>query len=111
MKLMVFILDRVELLGLLLKDLASAGIKGATIIDSAGMTKTLARMEDSFLGASFKALFDSYGDDNLTILAVLKDSEFVTAKQVIADVIGDLSKPNTGLLFTVPIDYVDGLAK
>lgn len=109
MKFMVFILDRVEMLEFLLEDLTNAGINGATIIHSSGMAKILSRMDDNFIGASLKLLFDSESDENRTIIAVIKDEELPKIRKVINDVIGDLSKPNTGILFTVPIDFVEGL--
>ena len=45
------------------------------------------------------------------IFMVLNDEQIQTVKAVIKDVIGDLSEPNTGILFTLPIDSVDGLHK
>lgn len=109
MKLMIFILSNADLLNFLLEDFSKAGIKGATIINSAGMGMTLSKLENNFLGSSLRALFDSNGDENKTILCVLKDEQIATAKQVIEDVVGDLSKPNTGIFFTLPIGDIDGL--
>ncbi len=109
MKLMIFVLNKIDVLDYLLEDLSKAGIKGATIINSTGMGMTLSRLENSFLGGSLRALFDANRDDNRTLLAVIHDDQLDVARQVIKDVVGDLSKPNTGILFTVPIDFVEGL--
>lgn len=111
MKLMIFVLSNSDLLNFLLEDLSNAGIRGATIIDSTGMAMTLSKLENSFIGGSLKALFDPGRDENKTILCVLKNNQIETAKQVIKDVVGDLSKPNTGIFLTVPIDDVEGLLK
>lgn len=109
MKLMIFVLNKIEVLDFLLEDLSKAGIKGATIINSTGMAMTLSRIENSFLGGSLRALFDSDRDDNRTILAAIKQEQLDVVRRVIVDVVGDLSKPNTGVLFTVPIDFVEGI--
>ncbi len=109
MKLMVFVLNKVDVLNFLLEDMSQAGIKGATIINSTGMAMTLARQENSFIGSSLRAFFEVDRDDNRTILAVIHDEQLETARQVITDVVGDLSLPNTGILFTVPLDFVEGI--
>lgn len=109
MKLMIFVLSNTDLLNFLLEDLSNAGIKGATIINSTGMGMTLSKLESSFIGGSLKALFNPGRDENKTILCVIQNEQVSTAKQVIKDVVGDLSKPNTGIFFTVPIDDIEGL--
>ncbi len=109
MKLMIFVLNNVDLLHYLLEDLSEAGIKGATIINSSGMGLTLSKLENSFLGSSLKALFDNDRETNRMILCVIKDEQVAIVKDVIKNVVGDLSLPNTGIFFTVPIDDLDGL--
>lgn len=109
MKLMIFVLNKIEVLNFLLEDLAESGIKGATIINSTGMATALSRMENSLIGGSLRALFDVDRDDNRTILAVIKDDEVDMVRKVIKDVVGDLSLPDTGVFFTVPIDFAEGI--
>lgn len=109
MKLMIFVLNKVDVLNFLLEDFSKAGIKGATIINSTGMAMTLSRLENSFIGGSLRAFFEIDRDDNRTILAVIQDDQVEVVRQVIKDVVGDLSLPNTGILFTVPIDFVEGI--
>lgn len=113
MKLMVLILNKIESLEYLLESLSAAGIGGATIIDSAGLVMTLSKMESSFISSSIRALFtgDGVDADNKTIISVIKDEQFDIARRVIYSTVGDLSKPNTGILFTVPIDFVEGAKK
>ena len=109
MKLMIFVLNKLDVMNFLLEDFMKAGIKGATIINSTGMAMTLAKLEGGFFSNSLRAIFDVDREDNRTILAVIKDDQLEVARQVIIDVVGDLSKPNTGVLFTVPIDFVEGI--
>ena len=109
MKLMIFVLNKVDVLNFLLEDFSKAGITGATIINSTGMAMTLSRLENSFIGGSLRAFFEVDRDDNRTILAVIREDQVDVARQVIRDVVGDLSKPHTGVFFTVPIDFVEGI--
>ena len=93
MKLLVIILNKTDVLDYLLEGLSAAGIKGATIIESSGMAMTLSRLDSSFLSASIRGLF-SGEEDNRTILSVIKNNQL-----------------NTGIMFTVPLDFVEGTVK
>ncbi|WP_458863608.1 P-II family nitrogen regulator [Acidaminobacterium chupaoyuni] len=111
MKLMVLILNRVELLDDLLEKFMKEGISGATILQSRGMAHQLfsnASEDPGFLG-SLKALLDPEREENLTILTVVKDEMVAHAVEVIEDVVGDLKRPDTGIVFTVPVDFMKGI--
>ena len=110
MKLMVIILNKVDALEYLLEGLSAAGIGGATIIESSGLAMTLSRLDSSFLSASIRALF-SGDEDNKTILSVIKNDQLDLARRVIYNTVGDLSLPNTDIMFTVPIDFAEGIRK
>lgn len=45
------------------------------------------------------------------MMFVLKDEQAVTTRAIIKEVIGDLKEPNTGIMFSVPITYVEGLGE
>ena len=110
MKLMVIILNRLDALESLLEGLSSVGVGGATIIESSGMAMTLSRLDSSVLSASIRNLF-SGDEDNRTIFSVIKDDQLETVRKVVYKTVGDLSKPNTGILFTIPLDLVEGTKK
>lgn len=111
MKLMVIILNKTDSLEYLLEGLSAAGIGGATIIQSSGLAMTLAKMESSFLSASIRSLFSGEEEDNRTILSVIKNNQLDLARRVVYNTVGDLSQPNTGIMFTVPLDFVEGTRK
>ena len=111
MKLMVLILSKTEALEYLLEGLSAAGIGGATIIPSSGMAMTLSKMNSSFLSSSIRSMFSGDEDDNKTIISVINDDQLDLARRVIYNTVGDLSHPNTGILFTVPLDFVEGRRK
>lgn len=111
MKLMVIILNKTEVLDYLLEGLSAAGICGATIIESSGMAMTLSKLDSSFLSASIRSLFTGEEEDNRTILSVIKNNQLETARKVVYNTVGDLSQPNTGIMFTIPLDFVEGTVK
>ena len=44
-----------------------------------------------------------------TIFVVLHDEQLEDAKKAITKVTGDLSKPNAGVLFAVPVTFAEGI--
>lgn len=108
MKLVIFILSNCDLLTYLISDLADAGIKGATVINSTGMGMMLSRMGNNSIGSSLGFLFDTSREDNKTIMLVTTDEKIPVIKKVITDVVGDLSKPDTGIFFTIPVSDACG---
>lgn len=111
MKLLVIILNKTEALEYLLEGLSAAGIGGATIIRSTGMAATLLQMNSSFLSSSIRSMFTGDDDDNRTILSVINNDQLDIARRVVYNTVGDLSHPNTGIMFTVPLDFVEGRRK
>lgn len=112
MKLLVLILNRVEGLDDILEGFAQMQLVGATILQSQGMARALFQSDkyedDSFLG-SLIGLLDPEREKNKTVLTVLEDAQVPIAVEVIEKVIGDLSKPDSGIVFTLPVDYIKGI--
>ena len=97
MQLLFFVLNRSEMLDDVLTSFADHDIHGATILDSKGMVHLLASHSER--------------ENSNLIIAAVKDDHVDNAVKAIEDVIGDLSKPDSGVVFTVPISYVKGLYK
>lgn len=111
MKLLILILNKTEDMEDILAEFANYNIPGATILSSAGMARTLSNSNYenmSFLG-SLRAILDPDRRENKTILTVIKDNQVDDAITAIENVIGDLSNPDTGIAFTVPVDFVKGI--
>jgi len=108
MKLLVFVLNKEELLEDVLAAYIEAGIPGATIIDSEGMGRFLTYEVPLF--SDFKDFMKGNKPYNKTILSVLSDVTALDRLEKLLDrICGDLSTPGTGILFTLPIDYCKGL--
>ncbi|MBN2268716.1 MAG: hypothetical protein JXC35_04745 [Acholeplasmataceae bacterium] len=111
MKLIIFIMNRVEKLDKLIRELHQKGIKGATILSSTGMAQKLLANEDTAFIGSLKALFDNPRVESKVIMTVVKEDQIGIVYQAIEDIVGDLSLPNTGIVFTVDVAQVKGYTK
>lgn len=108
MKLVVFILNREELLDDVLSAYVEAGIPGATVIDSEGMGRYLTYEVPLF--ADFKEFMKGNKPYNKTILSVVSDESVIPElKKILDSITGGLSQPGTGVLFTIPVDYAVGM--
>lgn len=112
LQLLVLILKKIDLMEDLIKHLAESGVKGGTILDGTGMAKALVNMEDlPIFGLLRHILAD---DDKVTckvMMFVLKDEQVMNTRDTIKRVVGDFSQPNSGIMFSIPITYVEGLGE
>ena len=112
MQLLVLILKKVELMEELIKKLAECGVTGGTILDGTGMAKALVNMEDlPIFGVLRQLLSDEEKEVCKVMMFVLKDEQVMVTRETIKKVIGDLKEPNTGIMFAIPITYVEGLGE
>jgi len=108
MKLLIFVLNREELLEDVLEAYIEAQIPGATILDSEGMGRFLTYEVPLF--ADFKDFMKGNKPYNKTILSLVdKDEKIKKLEELIEKICGDLSMPGTGIFFTLPVDYAKGL--
>lgn len=110
---LVLILNETEYMEDILNGLMAIGVKGATILDSQGMgSKILARnYSSSNLFGTLKTAFDREHPYNKTIFTIIEGEELLhKAMETIQAIAGDLSKPGEGLMFTVPVGHVMGMA-
>ena len=111
MQVLFFILKQVELMNDILHALGEAGIKGGTILVAKGMGEALMNMVDIPMFGVLRSLLSNEEKEDVKILMfVVQDNEVVPTASAIKKVV-DLSKPNTGILFSVPIYYCEGLNK
>lgn len=107
MKLLVFVLNKEELLEDVLAAYVEAGVPGATILDSEGMGRFLTYEVPLF--ADFKDFMRGNKPYNKTIFSVLKDESVLPRLEKLLDrICGGLSSPGTGIFFTVPVDFCTG---
>lgn len=113
MQILVLVLNKTDKLEDILREFLEAGIKGATVIDSMGMVKALYQdnNDDLPLFGTLRMMMNESRPFNKTIFTVLNDEKISTAIEAIKRVLGDLSKPDVGVLFTLPVGYAEGIIK
>ncbi|MGI6013540.1 MAG: P-II family nitrogen regulator [Oscillospiraceae bacterium] len=109
MCLVVIVLNQTECLNNLLEELSRAGIMGATILDSHGMAHSLYEYDELRFFGSLRILLDPERNESKTILMVCKEDCVSVVSEVVNRITGGLDKPDTGILFTVPVNYVEGI--
>lgn len=84
-------------------------IAGATILDSRGMGHIISEHYSIFSRFSDLTGTSSESPNNNLIFTVIETEKTLQdAIQDVRDIIGDLSKPNTGMLFSLPVNNVEG---
>ncbi len=110
MKLLILILKHYELVDIINRNLAAIGIKGSTTIDGVGMSHSLINMEElPFMSILKSALLEESKDGCKVMLFAVNESDLEEAKSTIKRIVGDFKKPNTGIMFSLPIDDFEGL--
>ncbi len=110
MQLMVMVLNMIEVLDTLLEKLMERGICGATILNSTGMVRELAKSNEDFpIFGSLRMLVDTDRKESKTLFMVLRDEKIKEAKEIIREVVGDLSKPDSAVIFTLPVLDAEGV--
>ena len=109
--LVVFVLDNPELLRDLLRAWEEAGVPGATVLESTGLRRvvTLLSRDDVPLLPSLRELTERAECAHRTLFCVIDDDAIVERLIAATErVVGNLSEPDTGILFVVPISRVVG---
>jgi hypothetical protein len=111
MYLLVHVLEQTEYLPEILKGFAQIGVMGTTILDSVGMGRILMQSgADVPAMKVIKEVLAAGKPTNKTIFAVVREKETLEkAIKVIRSFCGNLNDPGRGILFTLSLDFVDGL--
>lgn len=108
------ILNKTDELEEVLAAMTRVGVKGATILDSQGMgsAMVIGDQDDLPIFGSLKMFFDREHPYNKTVFTVIESDELLDkAIDAIQSVVGNLDRPNEGLMFTVPVGRVIGMKK
>lgn len=109
MQLLIAVINEEEKLDEILSGLVELGVTGATIIGSEGMGRVLSHDVPIFAG--LEALASRSRPQNQTIFSVIREDETVDRViSLLQDICGDLNDPATGIVFTIPVTRVVGLA-
>ena len=112
MQILLIVLNKTEKLSPLLDAWMEQGIGGATVLKSTGMVRILAKnMEQYPIVGSLRRLVGDMDErkDSRTIFMALQDDKIEAAKAVVRSVVGDLSQPDTAVMFTLPLLSAEGV--
>lgn len=108
MQLLIAVINDEERVDDILAAFVELGITGATVMSSRGMGRVLSREVPIFAGV--QALSDRSRAENKTIFCVADEAKVNAAIDLIREICGSLDTPGTGIVFTVPVARVHGLA-
>ncbi len=110
MELLVCVVNRDEKLEQILSGFLELGVTGATVLHSEGMGRVLSQEVPVFAG--LQTLMSRSRPQNTTILSVIESPEVLQrAVDMVQEVCGSLDEPSTGIIFTIPLNRVVGLAQ
>lgn len=108
MNLLVLILKKADLVSEICRELAEKGVHGGTILDGMGMASVIDKMDDLPLFGMLKTLLADDDEGVKVMLFVMNDEEVKIGRETIKEVVG-LDEPNTGIMFALPVSFVEGL--
>ncbi len=109
-QLLVIILKRSEIVDTLMQSFAEKGIKGGTVVETTGMARFLSNSQNVQMLAAIGTILGNIPPTNGNmIMLALPEEQVETAKDVVHEVCGDLSKPNAGVMFALPISFSEGI--
>lgn len=109
MYLLVMVLDDVVHRDDVLQAWVDAGVRGVTILESTGINRVLQRSEAQPMFMGFSQIFGGARVGHNTLFAVIESMEIAEAAvEATQRVVGDLSEPDTGVVFVVPVSRLWG---
>ena len=108
MQLLIAVINHVELVDDILAGFVELGVRGATVVDSEGMGHVLTAEVPIFAG--IRSLTARSRPSNQMLFSVIDDDKSDAAIAMIQEVCGSLDSPGAGIVFTVPVTKVVGLA-
>jgi hypothetical protein len=108
------VLDNPALLNDVLEAWTDVGVRGITILESTGVHRVRARssQQDAPFMLGFSRLLRTDQVGHYTLFAVVPNMEIVERLVAATEgIVGDLTQPNTGVLFAIPLAAAWGLPK
>lgn len=110
MECLFLLLRKTELIDELIERLKEADVHHGTIIDAKSMSTALSKWNDVPMFGLFRnANNHEYNEDVKMMMFLLEEEHIQNVKRIIKDVIGDMSKPKTAVMFTLPVSSVEGI--
>jgi nitrogen regulatory protein P-II 1 len=108
-RLCFFLVIKEDFLDEVLEAFLELDVRGATVLDSVGMGRILAYEIPIFAG--LRSIIPGNRPYNKTIFTIIEEEKMESLVHAIEQICGDFSTPGTGVMFTIPITFVKGLAQ
>jgi hypothetical protein len=109
MQAVFIVLNKTECLEEMLEEFSRNRFFGATILESRGMIREIQENSDISFLLSVRSLLNPNHKESKTIFMVVSDDQIPVVSRIVNDVTGGLDQPDTGILFTIPVGYTEGL--
>ena len=111
MEAVFFILNDADLLNEVLRAWEEAGVHGVTVMRSTGLGRISGALyrDDAPLFPSLRELIERDEVHHYTLLSVVDPALVDAIISVTEQITGPLTRPNTGILFTMPVNRVRGV--
>jgi nitrogen regulatory protein PII len=110
--LLVVVLNRTEKLNKILEKFLEVDVRGATILDSIGMGRTLVPEISTF--STILEVFNvgrSRYPENKTIFTIIREEKTLRdAQRIVKEELDNFKEPGTGIMFVIPVTEFTGLA-
>ena len=107
-RLLVAVINDPEKVDEILSGFVELGITGATVLQSEGMGSVLSH--DIPIFAGLQTLISGSKPQNRMIFSVVPLERADSVIALMQEIMGNLAAPATGIVFTLPVDRVVGLA-
>lgn len=111
MELFVVILNKIEVLQKILFSFIELGVTGTTVVDCRGMLSSLKDNDVPIFGTLRAALNGTHSDEGKLLLTVMRPEQVKSARDIVDEAVGGINNPDTGIIFTIRLNYTEGLAQ
>lgn len=110
MELMIIVLNQVDKLDEFLEELFEKQICGATIFNSTGMVRELAKKSEDYpIFGTLNFLVDQERTESKTIFITLEKEKVKEVKSILSNIVGGIKNPDTAIVITLPVSSVEGI--
>jgi hypothetical protein len=112
MKVLFVVINDLNIFDDLILELANNNISGGTIFESQGLMKNIAaRPAVAKLFHNLNRVMNNSSSYNKTLMMVVNDKELEVVKKCVHNVAGHFEDVNSGLMFSIDLDFVEGYGK
>lgn len=113
MQFFVLVLNREECLEPILEGMLAEGLSGATILNSTGMMRVLDgdNNVDLPMMGILRHFYSPERKNSKTLFTLIEDDQREKLMRIINEKTGGLDHPDTGIAFSMPVSFVEGVKK